>query len=75
MTTYVVLWTHGPTRHLIDFDDEALALRAAIELGELGRIDIAVTKVEYEPNEADMALTRERIRTRLAMEWAIGAIT
>lgn len=75
MNTYTVFWTYRSQRYLIDFDDEATAIRASIHLMETGRLDVVVTKADYEPDPVKVEAAKQRIKDRLAMEWAIGVVT
>lgn len=75
MTAYIVTWRYRSTKYVLDFDDEALALKCSIELAEAGRLEIAITKVDYEPDPEVKARVWQRINDRLAMEWAITAVT
>lgn len=75
MNVYMVSWRYRSTPYVIDFDDEAMALKAAIDLAEGSRIEIAITKVDYEPDPEVKARIWQRIQDRMAMEWAITAAT
>lgn len=75
VNTWMVAWTHGGSRYLIDFDDEAMACAFALMLAEAGREDISVSAQEYQPDPERAARIRKRIDERLGYEWAIGMVT
>lgn len=72
---WLVCWTVGGRRFLIDFDDEAMACAFALMLAEAGREDISVSAQEYKPDPERAARIRKRIDERLNYEWAIGVVT
>lgn len=68
MKSFIVTWKKKgqPLPYLIDFDEENLAIRAGIQLNEIGRYDVAITVTEYE-EDAEMkqriwARVQERMR-------------
>lgn len=61
MKTFMVAWTYGGRRHVIDVDSETLAATMAVALAELGRTELAISGHDYEID----AETTNRIKARI----------
>lgn len=67
MNAYIVTWRKKPfpVPFLIDFDNEALAIRCAVALSESGRYDVAVTVTEYDDDPEMKARIWARVEARM----------
>lgn len=67
MKSFIVTWKKKgqPLPYLIDLDDENTAIRAGIQLNEIGRYDVAITVTEYEEDAEMKARIWARVQARI----------
>lgn len=67
MKAYFVTWKKKgfALPFLLDLDDENTAIRAGIQLNEIGRYDVAISVTEYEEDAEMKARIWARVQARI----------